>query len=157
MSALSIYEEIQRVSEERFKEEDLSDCFILDILVNNTKVEVYADTDDGIKFWQCQKLSRAIEAYLDESQVLGEKYTIEVSSPGTDKPLKLERQYPRNIGRKLEVKVKEVELPIEGKLLEVNDDSIHLKVPGHKKGMFKEKTIMFEDIESTKVLISFKK
>jgi len=147
MSGLSIYEEILRVSEERFKEEDLNDCFILDILVNNTKVEVYADTDDGIKFWQCQKLSRAIEAYLDESQVLGEKYTIEVSSPGTDKPLKLKRQYPRNIGRKLEVKVKEVELPV----------GIHLKVPGHKKGMFKEKTIMFEDIESTKVLISFKK
>ena len=157
MSGLNIIEKVQSVSEERFKEEDLNDCFLLDIIINGSKLEVYADSDEGIKFWQCQKLSRAIEAYLDESQVLGEQYTIEVSSPGTDKPLKLRRQYPRNVGRKLQVKVKEVELPIEGKLIEVGEESIELKVAGFKKGMFKEKTIMFEDIESTKVLISFKK
>jgi len=157
MSGLSIKEKIQSVSEERIKEEDLADCFLLDIIINGSKLEVYADSDEGIKFWQCQKLSRAIEAYLDESLVLGEQYTIEVSSPGTDKPLKLKRQYPRNIGRKLQVKVKEVEVPLEGKLLEVGEDDIKLKVAGFKKGMFKEKTIMFDDIESTMVLISFKK
>ena len=91
-----IEEEIRKVAEVRFSEEDLADCFILEIILKDKRVEVFADTDDGIKFWQCQKLSRAIEEYLDTSQVLGEAYTIEVSSPGVDKPLQLFRQYPRN-------------------------------------------------------------
>ena len=46
---------------------------------------------------------------------------------------------------------------VTGKLLEVNEESILIKAKGAKKGMFKEKTLAFADISSTKVLVSFKK
>jgi len=149
-------EEITKVSEIRFQEEDLADCFILDIILKDKKVEVFADTDDGIKFWQCQKLSRAIEAYLDESQVLGEEYTIEVSSPGVDRPLKLYRQYPRNLDRQLEITLDDDKI-VTGKMTAVTEEEITLKVPGAKKGMFKTQVVPFESVKSTMVLVSFKK
>jgi len=139
-----IIEKIEAIAKERFKETDLSDCFIVDIEINNSKLEVYIDTDNGVQFWQCQKLSRAIEAYLDESLELGEKYTLEVSSPGLSRPLKFKRQYPRNIGRKVEIKLKD-RTKIKGKLIEA----------GQKKRDIILNEIKFEDIEKTKVLISF--
>ena len=130
MSKAGLQEQITKIAKERFESEDLQDCFLLAIEQNGKKLEVYVDTDEGIKFWQCQKLSRAIEEHLDESGVLGEDYTLEVSSPGIDKPLQLQRQYPRNIGRELEVTLnngsEEGEI-VTGKLLEVNEESILIK------------------------------
>ncbi len=157
MSETGLHAAITKIAKERFKEEDLSDCFLLSIEQNAKKLEVYVDSDDGVKFWQCQKLSRAIEEYLDESQALGEDYTLEVSSPGIDKPLQLQRQYPRNIGRELEVTLKEEEAMVTGKLLEVDEEGILIKAKGAKKGQFKEKRIAFSDIIATRVLVSFKK
>jgi len=152
----NIIDRIRETLEKGFKEEDLSDCFALDILITGNKVEVYVDSDSGIKFWQCQKLSRAVEAYLDESQVLGEAYTIEVSSPGVDKPLKLFRQFPRNIGRTLKVTFEDNSV-VEAKMEAVSEEELTLKVPGAKKGMFKTKTFPFETIKSAVVQVSFKK
>ena len=156
MTADNLYQEIGRIAEERFKEEDLNDCFLVDIKGDVSKLEVFIDSDSGVKFWQCQKLSRAIEAYLDDSQTLGEKYTLEVSSPGVDQPLKFRRQYPRNLGRKLSIQLADGEL-IEGKFESFSGDEIELKVQGAKKGQFKKRVINFEDIVSTKVMISFSK
>lgn len=152
----NIETQIRRIAKERFLEEDLSDCFILDILIKDKKVEVYVDTDDGVKFWQCQKLSRAIEAYLDESQILGETYTIEVSSPGVDKPLSEYRQYPRNIGRTLELTLED-DSQIIGKMTELTEEQITLKVQGAKKGQFKTQLVPFSEVKSAIVQISFKK
>ena len=157
MSETALQTAIEKIAKERFKEEDLQDCFLLSIQQTGKKLEVYIDTDEGVKFWQCQKLSRAIEEYLDESGILGEDYTLEVSSPGIDKPLQLQRQYPRNIGRELEITLNEEEAVVTGKLLEVTEEGILVKAKGAKKGQFKEKTIAFTDISSTKVLVSFKK
>jgi len=151
-----LIEKIQAIAEERFKETDLSECYIVDIEQSNTKLDVFIDTDEGVKFWQCQKLSRAIEAYLDESLALGEKYTLEVSSPGIKRPLKFKRQYPRNIGRKLEITLKD-RTKIKGKLTEVKEDLIIVESKGAKKRDIIVNTINFDDIEKTKVMISFSK
>ena len=151
-----LIEKIEAIAEERFKETDLSDCFIVDIELTNSKLDVFIDTDEGVKFWQCQKLSRAIEAYLDESLALGEKYTIEVSSPGIGRPLKFKRQYPRNIGRKVEILTKD-KTKIKGKLTEVKEDEVIVESKGQKKRDIIINNILFEDIEKTKVLISFSK
>lgn len=151
-----VMENIHQAAEALFQEEEMKNAFILDLSIRDKKVEVYADTDSGIKFWQCQKLSRAIEAYLDESQVLGEDYTIEVSSPGVDKPLKLYRQYPRNIDREVEVTLID-ESKVTGKMTAVDKEEVTLKVKGAKKGQFKTKTIPFEEVKSTLVLVTFKK
>ncbi len=151
-----IKDNILQAAESMFESENWTDCFILDVILKDGRVEIYADTDDGIKFWQCQKLSRGIEAYLDESQVLGEKYTLEVSSPGVDKPLQLYRQYPRNVGRQLKVNLEDGSI-MEGTLLTVSEEKLELKVPGAKKGMFKTKEVDFSEVQSAQVLVSFKK
>lgn len=152
----NIIDKISEVLQAKFQEEELSDCFLLDTLINNKKVEVYVDSDSGVKFWQCQKLSRAVEAYLDESQVLGEDYTLEVSSPGVDKPLKLYRQFPRNVGRTLDISLQDGN-QLTGKMEAITEEEITLKVQGAKKGQFKTKIVPFEDVKSALVQVSFKK
>ena len=128
---------------------------MVDIEHNATKLSVFIDTDEGVNFTKCQKLSRKIESYLDESQVLGEKYILEVSSPGISRPLKFNRQYPRNVGRKIVCKLKNGE-KLEGTLQEVGDEVIKVE----RKLKKKEKEIIeieYNQIESSKIKISFEK
>ena len=66
-------------------------------------VEIYIDTDEGITADQCAEISRGISAELDRHAVLTGRYRLEVSSPGLDRPLKLGRQFAKNIGRTLKV------------------------------------------------------
>lgn len=150
----NIIEKIKSVALERFKEPDLEKCFIVEINISGSKLDVFIDTDEGVKFFQCQKLSRAIEAYLDESLVLGEKYTIEVSSPGVERPLKFLRQYPRNIGRTLEIKLKSGDT-ISGVLKQLESNVLTIESKGKKKKEVLKKEIDFDAIESSKVLITF--
>ena len=65
--------------------------------------EIYVDTDEGITISQCAEISRELGAALDAQAVVNEPYELEVSSPGIEKPLKLLRQYKKNIGRKYKV------------------------------------------------------
>lgn len=149
-----LIEVIHSIAEDRFKEDDLKHCFIVDIVQSGKKLEVFIDGDAGISFQDCQRFSRAIEAYLDENQTLGESYTLNVSSPGVDRPLKFYRQYPKHVGRKLEVKTVEDEI-ITGKMLSVTEEALTIETPKTKKEAAKEHIIQFEKIKNSKVLISF--
>ncbi len=66
-------------------------------------IQVFVDTDDGITIAQCAEISRELGAELDAQNVVNEPYELEVSSPGIEKPLKLLRQYKKNVGRKYRV------------------------------------------------------
>jgi len=156
----NLIEKIHSIAEDRFKETDLEHCFIVDVSIKGSrkgsKIEVFIDGDIGVKFQDCQKLSRSIEAYLDESQIVGEKYTLNVSSPGIGRPLKFKRQYPQNVGRDIEVTKTDRKL-VTGELLNVLDDKIFVKTLATKKKDAEEHSIKFEEIISSKILISFKK
>ncbi len=151
-----VIESIKKSATEGLEMDELSGCFLLDVTVKGDKVEVYADADEGIKFSQCQKLSRHIEAYLDESLLIGEKYALVVSSPGAEKPLILFRQYPRNVGRTMEFKMKD-ETVITGKMLSVENQDINIEIQGKKKKEVELKVIPFEEIAEAKVIITFSK
>lgn len=74
---------------------------------------VYADTETGIDLDTCEKLHRAIDAPLDElDPTFGVPYTLNVSSPGLDRPLKTERDFARAKGGEVEVKLY---APLRGK------------------------------------------
>ncbi|HFA47458.1 MAG TPA: hypothetical protein ENJ95_00415, partial [Bacteroidetes bacterium] len=103
MDAFFIEEKINHLLAEKFQEEDFTDCFLVGIELHKNKLDVFIDSDSGLSLRQCQGVSRYLESYLDEEQVLGEKYTLEVSSPGLSRPLKMVRQYKKNIGRKLKI------------------------------------------------------
>lgn len=119
----------------------------------NTKICIFLDGDEGIDIGVCAKISREIAKDLEALDIMKHPYTLMVSSPGLDMPLKLPRQYHRNLGKKLRVRLKNKE-QIEGKLMKVMDDFIVLDEPT-KPGKSKEEKIPFTEIETTHVLVSF--
>lgn len=67
---------------------------------------VYIDTENGVDLDTCEKYHRAIDLPLDElDPTFGGAYTLNVSSPGLDRPLKTERDFARVQGQKVEVKL----------------------------------------------------
>src|SRR5690606_22059407 len=95
---------------------------------------------------------------LEEENVIESAYTIEVSSPGVDFPLSLERQYLKNIGRRVLVKLKSGK-EHEGELLDYSEEGITIQEKIKEKGKkaFEQETFLaLGDIVETKVLISFK-
>ena len=67
---------------------------------------VYIDTENGVDLDTCEKFHRAIDPVLDElDPTFGAAYTLNVSSPGLDRPLKTERDFNKCMGQKVEVKL----------------------------------------------------
>lgn len=141
--------------------ETFPNFYLVDLTVAaNKKVEVFIDSDTGINFDHCRMVSRYLEAFIDQEGWFGEKYTLEVSSPGVDRPLEMVRQYRKNIGRLVKV------TPIEGKvtkgtLTTVEDDHFVIsfveKVKEGKKNkkVTVEQSFTYEEVKSTVVKISF--
>jgi ribosome maturation factor RimP len=134
--------------------------FIVDVLVTGhkgpKKVLIVIDGDFGVTIDDCANLSRELSKKFDDSQLFGDSYLLEVSTPGLDQPLKLKRQYFKNIGRKIKVKLSES--VVEGKLVEVTEDRVRLEqeiVTGKQKEI-KPVEIPFSEIEKTFVIVSFK-
>jgi ribosome maturation factor RimP len=149
-------EEIRKLAESKL----IPGQFIVDITVSAKKgpgkVLVLVDADQGITIDDCAEISRQLSKALDDSSLLMDHYMLEVSTPGVDYPLRLKRQYVKNIGRKLKIKLSDKTL--EGKLMEVKTESIVL---AQETGTGKIKEIMtvevlFSAIEKAFVLVSFK-
>ena len=146
-----VEDRIAEVLNERFEEDDLSTCFLVSVQrLPHSKLVVFIDSDEQLTIDMCRKTSRFLEHHIEENGWMPEKYTIDVSSPGIDNPLKLHRQYVKNIGRTASVQLKSEEM-VEGKLEAVEASSITLQVKNKES-----KTILFEDIKETKILVSFK-
>ncbi len=152
----SIMDKFEAIVGSCLEDAALAQCFLVDIVQSGTKVQVFIDTDEGVSFGECQKLSRLIEAELDESLLLGEKYTLEVSSPGVSRPLKFIRQFPRNVGREIELEMEDGS-KIKGLLTEVKDNTLLVESKGKKKKEIINHEIIFDAVKSAKILISFGK
>lgn len=123
--------------------------------INN--ISVYVDGDQGVTIDKCVKLNRALYKQIVEQGVCPDgEFALEVSSPGVDEPLLMERQYTKNIGRVVEVTDNEGKL-IEGKLLGITAEGIEIE---EEKGKGKKKEVIkhqfpFSSIKSTVVKIIF--
>lgn len=149
----AIIEKLKQLLDEFFVQEGFGDCFLVDLIISKSgRVQVFVDCESGVTLEKCSKISRYLEAYLDESLVLGEKYTLDVSSSGIGRPL-IKRQYPINIGRKIKVKTLDGSR-IKGELLEVDEDGIEVMAELPKKEQ-KRYRIAFKDIEESKIIVSF--
>lgn len=143
-------------------EEKISDrpeLFLVEVkMLPNNKLIIHVDGDEGISIQDCAAISRHVGFHLEEENTIEKAYNLEVSSPGVGEPLKLKRQYQKNIGRDLSVKLNGGELK-EGKLLSVEDKSITIEAKVKEKGkkaQLVETSLDFDNIIETKVLISFK-
>ena len=88
---------------------DEMDIELVDVEFKMSKtpsLTVYIDTEDGVDLNTCEKYHRAIDGPLDEFDfTLGAPYTLNVSSPGLDRPLKTQRDFDRAMGQEVEIKL----------------------------------------------------
>ena len=134
------------------------DMFIVDITVGTgNSISVLVDSDAGISVGECVQISRHIEGSLDREV---EDFSLEVSSPGLSLPLKVLRQYLKNIGREVEVVTKSGEKQ-KGVLKSANTEGFELeflakgRVDGKKVEETKSLTYSFDQMKTVKIVISF--
>lgn len=116
-------------------------------------LRLLVDKEGGIKLAECIALNEKIGMVLDESNVINEKFILEVASPGIDRVFKVKRDYERAVGRILRVTLNErilEKMEYIGRLLEVLDNSIKIDVP--KKGIL---DIPFDKIVRARQEVSF--
>ena len=97
----------------------------------NWYLRVYIDKEGGITVDDCELVSRAFEETLDKEDYISENYIFEVSSPGLDRPLKKEKDFIRNIGKDVEVKLYKAinkEKEFVGILTAYDDETVTLEM-----------------------------
>ncbi len=138
---------------------DRPDLFVVEIkIVNNKNVTILLDGDNGVGIHDCALVSRHVGFHLEEENLIDNAYTLEVGSPGLDTPLTLDRQFQKNIGRLLEIKLKEGK-QTEGKLLAADENCLTIMEVVKEKGKKSkevEKSINKDEITEVKVGVSFK-
>ena len=123
--------------------------------INNIKI--FLDGDQGIAIEKCVSLHRALYKFIEEKAFFPEgDYSLEVSSPGVEEPLRLHRQYIKNIGRNVEIILTDTTKK-EGKLIEITNDTatIESSEGKGKKAITTQTVISFLDIKTTTVQIKF--
>ena len=124
---MSVESRITETVEEILAQKNDQSLFLVDISVssakNSQKVLVHLDGDEGVNIDICAEISRQLGAMLEEENLISGSFTLEVSSPGLDLPLKLYRQYRKNIGRKIKVLTEDNETR-KGVLKEVGEEQI---------------------------------
>jgi len=154
---MQVEKRVQELVEEKIA--DRPELFLVDVrLLPSQLLLIHVDGDQGISIQDCAAISRHVGFHLEEENLMEKAYHLEVSSPGVGEPLRLMRQYKKNIGRTVSVKTAGGE-KMEGKLLSVNDETITIEIKVKEKGKkaaLVETPVAFNQIVETKVLISFK-
>lgn len=140
--------------------------FVVDIKVaSGNAIRIDLENDDRTSIEDCVALSRHIEGSFDREE---EDFSLDVGSPGLDKPLKVLRQYLKLIGKQVSVNPKDGK-KMEGELVNIEEENGEVKglvlktrekkrIEGRKAKQWVEEEHRFQasDIEWTKVIISFK-
>ena len=114
-------------------------------------LRVAIDKDGGVTMDDIADATREVSRVLDETNLMGQQaYTLEVSSPGVDRPLTLPRHWRRNTGRLVKVKLRDGE-PTTGRIRGSDDAGVVLDVDGT------ERRLEYADVQKAKIQIEFKK
>jgi len=138
---------VQEISEK-------NNLFLLEVLFRGNErdrvIEIFIDGEDNLSADECARISREINKVIEENDLLGSAYRLDVSTPGVDRPLKYLKQYKKHINRKFELSYRsgENKKRITGKLVKIEDGRLYFYSG-------KEQVINFEDIINAKVLVSF--
>lgn len=132
--------------------------FLVETRIKPTNnIKVYIDGDQGVSIERLVYYNRKLYKEIEESGLYPDgNFSLEVSSPGLDEPLKMDRQYQKNVGRFVEVTDLEGGKK-EGKLMEVRENELLLEeIRGKGKKMETlQHLIPFEQIKATKIQIKF--
>jgi ribosome maturation factor RimP len=132
--------------------------FLIDFTMgSDNSIRVILDGDKGVTLQDCVSVSRAIEHQLDRDEY---DFSLEVASVGVGSPLQNERQYQKNIGRKIHVEFSD-RPSMEGLLSEADAHSFTMTwkqrepkpIGKGKVTVTKQKTLSYTDVVSSKVLV----
>ncbi|WP_371526877.1 ribosome maturation factor RimP [Streptomyces sp. NBC_01283] len=119
-------------------------------------LRVVIDSDDGVDLDQIAEISREISEKLDESDAMGDgEYTLEVGSPGAERPLTEHRHYLRAVGRLVKFQLTEGGDDLIARILEVDDEGVNLEVPGVKGRKPTARRLTFDAIAKARVEVEF--
>ena len=128
--------------------------FLVEIRIKPTNnVKIALDSDTGVSIDKCVSYNRKLYKLVEESGMYPEgDFSLEVSSPGLDEPLKMHRQYVKNTGRNVEVVLIDGSRT-EGKMITVNENEIVVEETRgkNKKKEVLQHTFPFNNIKSTKI------
>jgi len=134
------------------------DIFLVSIKIKPTNnFKIFIDADNGLGIEKCIKINRTLYKLIEEAGMYPEgDFSLEISSPGLDEPLKLLRQYKKNIGRDVEITTLD-EKKKAGRLIAVTEEKITLESSEGKgkKAIVKTEEMSFTEIKQTKVQIKF--
>ncbi len=151
-------EQIEKIIQPKIEEDGL---FLVEISITTSNhITIFIDGDKGVTIDQCIELSRYLEESLNRDE---EDFELDVSSAGLDLPLKVQKQYIKNIGRLVDVVLTNGQ-KLTGKLVNVYDSGIDLElektvpVEGKKRKQLVTENAAFKyaDIKSTKIVVSFR-
>jgi ribosome maturation factor RimP len=116
---------------------------------------IVVDAEEGVQLDTVAELSRAFSQALDASDAMGEtEYVLEVTSPGTDRPLTEPRHFRRNTGRLVKLQLKE-RGELIARIMTVDDTGLDLEVPGVKGRKPKPARADFTEITGARVEVEF--
>ncbi|AQS94129.1 ribosome assembly cofactor RimP [Polaribacter sp. BM10] len=150
-------EKIKDLVEEALASND--SLYLIDLSISaNNKIQVVVDGDQGVPLSECIRISKNIDGNLDREE---EDFSLEVTTPDIAHPLKVKRQYLKNINRILKVKTAEEEF--EGTLTDATEDNIVLQwkarepkpIGKGKVTVQKTVTLEYKEIKEAKVKIVF--
>lgn len=133
--------------------------FLVDIRIKPTNnIKVFVDADEGINLSTLVNYNRSLYKIIEESGLYPDgNFSLEVSSPGLDEPIKIHRQYQKNIGRYVEVILNDGTRK-EGKLIEANNDGIVIEFESGKgkNKQIQNESILLDNIKSATIQVKFK-
>ena len=134
------------------------DLFLVEVKIKPTNnIKVFIDGDTGFSIELCTRVNRKLYKAIEESAIYPEgNFSLEVSSPGITEPLRLYRQYSKNLGREVEIVFKDDSVKI-GKLLTVAEEDIIIEYTEGKgkKAVVQTLVIPFGNIKTITVQIKF--
>ena len=134
------------------------EIFLVDVkIAPGNKITVLMDSDKGLTIENCTIINKALYHYIEETNLFGtQNFSLEVSSFGVGNPLKFLRQYQKNIGRTIEVILKDGNR-LEGTLLAADEQNLTIEEKTGKGNKMTKKTttILFNQIKHSTVLITF--
>ena len=154
---MAFKEKVEQLLKESLQEKP--EIFLVDLTISDSfKIIISLDGDNGVNLQDCIDISRAVENNLDREE---QDFSLEVASVGVGSPLKFKRQYIKNIGRTLIVKLESDK--IEAQLVDANDEFITLewqarepkKIGKGKETVQKKLEIPYSDIKEAIVTVTF--
>ncbi len=159
-SPLHLEEMISEIRVKELVEEKIkgTELFMVEVKVSGgNRINIAVDRPGKLNVGDCADISRYVEAGLNRDV---EDFELTVSSPGLEEPLKVLKQFEKNVGRNVRVVAKDGRL-LRGKMTATNEQEIMLELFRENKKKHKNEpneilTLNYTEIKETKIEITFK-